>query len=362
MRIISVELTNFRNFKTLALSFHEVRNLILGANGTGKTNLLEAIYYLTIGRSLRTGRDRELIRFDEPFLRIAGDFYAHGRSSHVEAVLSASEKLFVVNGSQLSRVSDLVGRYPAVSLSLDDGQIVTGQPVHRRRFLDIALSVVNRSYLEDLIEYRRVLRQRNRALWEMKQGRRRSFKDIEAWDSQLVAVGSRIVSEREMRIGSIAPVAAETYKRLNGTGETLALTYAPSFALDGHSPSEAFARRLEALRRSEEVQGRTLAGPHRDELELTVNGMPIRPFGSEGQCRCAAIALRLAEANLYQMELDEAPVLLLDEVFAELDMSRTQNLMNLVVDGNQIFMATARGDPGLRQPFHEILVEQGEVR
>jgi len=342
MYLRDLELDNFRNFKEFSNSFAPGVNLIYGENGAGKTNLLEAIYYLTILRSHRGRRDDELIRFDSDFFRISATAVKGKNTSRFEVTYSQERiphKKVLIDGSSAERLSSIMGRFRGVILSLDDVSLVSGPPYWRRRFLDILLSAISSSYLADIIAYRRVLQQRNKQLWEMKVNSKKNIDLLESWDSQLVELGARIAFKRDEVSRDLFRVVRRLCPSM-GIDSEVRLSYLPSFPLE--NPIEnTFRERLTRERRRELKRGQTLVGPHRDDIRILFNGRDLRRFGSSGQQRLVAVAMKFAEATLLNDLYNDSPVLMLDEVLVELDLQTRERVLDRLKSYSQIFVASA---------------------
>jgi DNA replication and repair protein RecF len=341
VRLGRVRLRDFRNFERLECELPAEGVMILGPNGAGKTNLLEAVYYLEVFRSFRGASDRELVRFGQEVFRVEATVEGPRGERTIAAAYSAAErrKQVEVDRREVSRLSDAIGGLGAVVFSLDDVEIVRGSPSGRRRFLDILLSLVEPGYVDALGKYRSVLSQRNEAL---KGGADRA--ELEAWSAGLVEVGARVMEARARWVAGRAAAFDRYHARIAG-GSRGVLGYRPSVGMpEGASPpsgaawAEAFREALERARGRERRRGVTVVGPHRDELAFTaqVGGeeeRDLRTYGSGGQQRTAALALRLAEADTLRERLGREPVYLLDDVFAELDRERSGRLLQLLEEG-----------------------------
>ena len=363
MYLKSLKGSGFRNLQTFAVEFSESKNLFYGSNGSGKTNLLEAIYYLCIGRSMReSAEDENLIRFSDDMFRLEGQMQTQGGELLVEAAFNKVEKRCKINGEVQLKLSELIGRLPVVSLSPEDDELCKDGPGVRRRFMDLAISQLSRNYLADLQEYRRLLHQRNRLLFDIREGRGQ-VASLEAWNQQLVACGSRIINKRIQVIDDLKESAGSRYLGIAGGRERLGLRYHLSFKTEPDEPVEqAFAKALAANYEFERRRGITMFGPHRDDLEISIGGSSIRSFGSQGQQRTAAISLKLAEAEMLALQLKEKPILLLDEIFAELDRERGGFLVDQLDPGYQVFIATAKDQEVSRQEgFKKFRFEAGRV-
>ncbi|MRR09399.1 DNA replication/repair protein RecF [bacterium] len=361
MHLSSLTGTGFRNLAGFSLEFDPQRNIFIGPNGAGKTNLLEAIYYLCIGRSMRAhAEDQQLVGFSSALLRLEGRAATAQGPLAVEVGYDKAEKRVRINGELQQRLSGLIGRLPVVSLSPEDDELCKGGPAERRRFLDLAISQLSRSYLADLQECRRVLAHRNKLLADWRDGRSRGD-TLDAWNAQLRAVGSRITAKRLAVVGGLAPLAEDHYRAIAGNGERLGLRYRFSYPVEpGGDHAAALGLALSANTAFERSRGLSMYGPHRDDLELALDGQRIRSFGSQGQQRTAAIALKLAEAGLLARELGDQPLVLLDEIFAELDGRRGANLVDRLDPGCQAFIASAH-DNGLAGAFRRFRIDAGGI-
>jgi DNA replication and repair protein RecF len=353
-----LRLRQFRNFAELDLTFPVAGAALIGDNGAGKTNLLEAIYYLEIFRSFRNAPDAQLVRFG------AEAFHARGRlespAGGQREVTAAYEprtqkKRVVVDGVEPERIGDALGRIGVVIFSPSDVEIVAGSPGERRRFLDIALSLSVPGYVGALQRYRATLRQRNALL------KRGDGAALGAWDDALVSAGAPITAERAAWVERNASVFGERYRAI-ADGACGRVAFQPSLALDAARATdpvhvtERFAAELERLAARERERGMTLAGPHRDELAFTLEtpdgSVDLRAYGSGGQRRTAAIALRMVEAATIRATRGGEATLLLDDVFAELDVARSRRLLELFETeepGQVILTAPKESDVQLRE-------------
>ncbi len=374
MHLARLKLVNFRNYRSLELELDQGLSVFCGANASGKTSLLEAIYFLATARSPRTSNHSELVNLYAegdlnfpPFARIEAELHRAAGDLQIEITLlkvdlgsapGVSTKRIKINGVA-RRTSDLVGRVNVVLFSPEDVELVSGAPVLRRRFLDIVLSQIDHRYLTTLQRYHRVILQRNSLLRGFQQkgvsrlsGALRD--ELAFWDDEFVAHGSYILVQRFRAAEAIRREAARFYRVLSG-GEELELRYRSTVQRPMLLPKdvdasismvkETFNEGLEAFRTRELVRGVSLVGPHRDDLELEVSGLPLGAFGSRGQQRTAALSLRLAEMKLIEVAVGEAPLVLLDDVMSELDPDRRRLLADhLLSEGRQVLVTTVDPD------------------
>ena len=326
MQVTKLSLTNFRSYRQLDLPLGPGLTTVVGDNAEGKSNLLEALYLLAIGKSYRAQTERDLVSWE------AADA---GGYAIAAATLAGSEGLVElrvgldcaagpgvlkrvrVNGVP-KRASDLVGVMSAVLFSAEDIDLVFGSPSGRRRYLDILLSQISRRYVQALSRYQRVLSQRNALLKAMREGRA-SEDELGFWDESLSAEGAIVLAERWASTDRLVGLVGEAFDRLYGGGSLSVEYVATSPRPQDGEHAQAMAKALRASRRRERALGMTLVGPHRDDLRLLLEGVEIARHASRGQARLAALALRLAEGRLLAERRGDPPLLLLDDVLSELD-------------------------------------------
>jgi DNA replication and repair protein RecF len=343
VRIDRFEAAHFRNLSDGSIEFGPGLNLVVGSNGQGKTNLLEAIYFFRFGRSFRAQVETELIRFNESFCRAEVDCtFADGRREEfafaIERRDGRAAKTIKVNGEVLPRRADLAGRFPVVLFGPHDLRVVSGEPEHRRRFFDMIGSMTNPGYLRAAAEYRRVVEQRNAAL----KGRV-ARDEMAAWNERLASTGVDLVVRRRNLVASIEIemlAQARDLKSPFDFGMRYDSSLPASEPLDGAALLRAFHEKLAAVAHEEARRGVTLVGPHRDDVELVMDGHDLRRFGSQGQRRLFAVLLKLAEMSYLEAELREPCALLLDDVFSEFDEAIMGKLQRLLDGARQVFVTS----------------------
>ena len=374
MRVRHLSLTNFRLYARLEAALPPGPLILLGANAQGKTSLLEALYYLATGESHHAASDRQLINFlalrsePQPFARLVAEVEIRREVRRLEIRLIQDtngnsegrlRKEVYVNGAK-KRVGDLAGLVNVVLFLPQDMAIVEGSPSDRRRYLDLTLAQVEAGYAAALTEYGKALSQRN-ALLKLLQDGGGAPDQLDFWDEQLCTHGALLLTARAAALAEIEALAAPLHRALTAGTDGLRLAYHPAFdaaaAPDGQlglpldvpvhragiEAKEIKARlqdRLRATRGEEIARGMTLIGPHRDELRFIANGIDLGTYGSRGQARTAVLALKLAEMEWMRARTGEWPLLLLDEVLAELDLSRRRDLLGRIAEAEQCVLTT----------------------
>lgn len=381
MYLSRLHLEHFRNYRELDLCFSAPVTLVQGRNGQGKTNLLEAVYYLATSKSRHARTEREAVdraAAEEPipYARIRGEVVRREASTTLEILFTLRgdglnyTKQIRVNGAP-RRSMDLIGYLRAVLFLPEDLTLVSGSPSERRRYIDVALCQIDRGYCQTLSRYQKVVTQRNSLLKQLQEREQADSHSAAAqlsfWDDQLVELGTRVLARRHTYLQELAPIARRVQADLSQQQESLELLYLPSFntglysehdyqrlregeevETDGIAGREVgaerigqrFRERLEIRRGVELKAGSSLYGPHRDELVFLVNGWNLRTYGSRGQQRTGALALKLAELRAMAEATGEKPILLLDDVMSELDAQRRAALLEALADVRQGIVTT----------------------
>ncbi len=340
LRLQRLQLRQFRNIDALDLTLETSRLLVVGRNGEGKSNLLEGVELLTSLRSHRCSSDRDLIGWGRPACRLQG---TTGEGDELELELRRSGgRQARRNGRVLTRQLDLIGPLRCVGFSALDLDLVRGEPSQRRQWLDRVVLQLEPLYAELLSRYGRLLRQRSQLLRRALAGNQR-LALLDAFDQQMAVVGIRLHRRRRRALKRLEPLAAAWQRRLGGSQEALRLHYRSGSLLEGEEAEEpwrlALLDQLRAQRSEEERLGQCLVGPHRDEIELLLAEVMARRYGSAGQHRTLVLALKLAELELVQQVVGQPPLLLLDDVLAELDPGRQQLLLEAVGEGHQCLVS-----------------------
>ncbi|MBU8933640.1 MAG: DNA replication/repair protein RecF [candidate division Zixibacteria bacterium] len=360
MIIESSKLTTFRNFSSLKLQPDVGINVLYGQNGSGKTNLLESIFLLCLGRSHRSAQDAVMISTRSDVYRVEGSIRREEDTHRCSVAYQrgTGKKITINNAS--ARVSDLFGKHCVVSAGPEDGTIITGSPSVRRTFLDTYLSQLSREYLARLIDYQRVLAQKNAAL--------RKEQDPGPFNVLLVPLGAVITQTRNQFLRTMDEMTADYYSRI-ASGGLLKLEYRSSICggkqpeeMETNELSNRFESRLQEYRERETIMRAAMVGPHRDDLYVTIADQPARTHASQGESRTAAIAMKLAVYHLLRQKRQDVPVLLLDEIFSELDSDRTNALVELLTDFGQLFLTTAVDPPeAIRGQGTRFQLRNGEI-
>ena len=344
MYIKELNLKNYRNYEHLEVDFDDKIHVIKGENAQGKTNVMESIYVLAMAKSHRTSQDKELIRWDQDYAKIEGSIQKKHASLPMKLVISKKGKKAKVNHIEQSKLSRYVGHMNVVMFAPEDLNIVKGNPQIRRRFIDMEIGQVSPVYLHTLSQYQKALSQRNHFLKMQKLSKAKDDVMLDVYTEQLIALAAQIIQKRFEFIDLLEGWARPIHSGITSGKEKLTLRYRPSVHV---SENEQLSKIIEGLqekfakiRDSEWERGVTLTGPHRDDLEFYVNDKNVQTYGSQGQQRTTALSVKLAEIELIHKEIDEYPILLLDDVLSELDDYRQSHLLNTIQGKVQTFVTT----------------------
>jgi len=331
----SLRLYNFKNYRHETFHFSKSINCFTGENGAGKTNLLDAVYYLCLTKSYFNSVDQQLIRHEQVSFIIEGQFDVNSEPVQVKCLQPRERKKeFLVNEIKPERLSHHIGLLPVVMVTPDDQLLIYGGSEERRRFLDGTLSQINREYLEALQEFNKLLLQRNALLKQFAEQQKFDANLLLAYDRKLIPLNDSIYKMRKAFITELTPVFNSIYKTLSGEAETVSLAY--SSDLDDCKAEQLYLRNMEKDR----LLKRTTGGIQGDDLVFKIGSEPVKKFGSQGQQKTYLLSLKLAQAFLLEKNLDKTPLLLLDDVFDKLDALRSNNLLNYISSNynGQIFI------------------------
>lgn len=389
MHVAHLSLRDFRNYQRLELDLSPATTLLYGPNAAGKTSILEALFYLATTRSPRVGLDRDLVRWEAqaeagapPFARVAADLHRYGALVRLEVLVqrhtddagqptSGASKLIRID-RRPARALDLVGQLRVVIFTPTDLNLVDGPPNERRRYLDITLSQLDTTYVRTLAHYQKIVQQRNSLLrtWRERRRPQRTVDDeLAFWDHELATSGAYLLAERLRAVADLHTLVGPLYQLISGSSDPLTIDYLPSLELDLNwdvaSLEQQLTAGLHALRADELARGQTLLGPHRDDLAFRVGRVNLGRYGSRGQQRSVALALKLAEVELMRTRAGDAPVLLLDDVLSELDAQRRAHLLEVIRRPNQqtLLSATDLSDFSVEflAAITRLRVEEGRV-
>ena len=342
MKIKSLRLTNFRNYHSLELDLNPGINIFIGENGVGKTNILESIYVLALTKTNRDNLDNEMIKFNEEFLRIEGKIIREDLIKTKEIYLTKNKKQLFVNGKEVRKHRDYVKDFCVISFSPRDLDIISGSPSIRRNMINIDLSEINNNYISYLNEYNTVVKMRNEYLKKMNLDGYKDERYLDIMNNELIKKTIKIYEYRLKFIDKINQIIPNIFKKITGL-EGLKIKYNSTIGVDNYNEEEIIKKMNSKFKKNmnfELMQGATTIGPHRDDLSFLLNELDMKGFASEGQQRMAVIALKIAEIYIFKEELKEYPVLLLDDIFSELDIKKRNKIIKFLDDNIQTIITT----------------------
>ena len=340
MKVNSIELNNFRNISSIALEADSGVNVIYGENAQGKTNIIEGIWLFTGCKSFRGSKDAELIKFGEDFSKLKMNFENSTREKQGEILIADKKRSFTLNGVPLKSAGELIGNFYSVIFSPDHLSLIKDGPSERRRFLDTALCQLKPSYAKNLAEYKRALMQRNALLKDIHLNSE-LYDMLDMWDMQLSKYAAGVIFERLKYISLLSQFSKEIYGGISENKEEISVKYSLSRVLSENISTEELYNfifeKLKETRKEDILNKSTSVGPHRDDIEILINSFSARSFGSQGQQRSCALALKLGESEIIRKITGENPVALLDDVMSELDEKRQDYVLNHIKD-RQVFL------------------------
>ena len=368
MKLTNLQLQNFRNYESVQLEFTDGVHVFIGENAQGKTNLMESIYALAMTKSHRTTNDKELIGWNKEFATIKGTVEKTATKTNLELQFSKKGKIAKVNYLEQKRLSSYLGNLNVILFAPENLTLVKGSPQNRRKFVDMELGQMSSLYLYDLVEYNRVLKQRNTYLKQLAIKKKQPDEYLEVLSEMLSELASKIVFHRLDFMKQLEALAIPIHDQLSLGREKFSVSYQATIPLeDGLTPSqmkEIYMNQFKKNQTREADQATTLIGPHRDDLIFYLNEIPVQTYGSQGQQRSTVLSLKLAEIELMKLSTGEYPLLLLDDVLSELDDDRQTHLIKAIENKVQTFITTTSLD-GIKQQFINepvvISIEKGTI-
>ncbi|MFA6860251.1 MAG: DNA replication/repair protein RecF [Clostridia bacterium] len=361
MMVEKLELTNFRNYGTETIFFTDGLNIVCGLNAQGKTNLLEAILFCCIGKSLRANKDNQVVNFLKDTARIRLTVKKKYGKTTIEIIFpSEGKKTIKINDIPIKKIGELMGEFNAIFFSPDELKLVKEKPEDRRRFMDIHISQLSKKYFYLLSRYEKILANRNK-LFKSGQSELTISETLGIWNQQLASVGSEIVFFRLDFIKKLTPLCEKVHSYLSGGKEKIEIQY---IGEQGETKEEIEKKILTNLEKAFEKElklGFTTIGPHRDDIKILINNIDVRAFGSQGQQRTSALSLKLSEIEIINGEKGETPVLLLDDVLSELDESRRKKLLKFSEKTQTIITTVEKLEQDEMVKANIIKIENGKV-
>ena len=356
MKVKKIGFKNFRNLEDGSISPCEGVNVIYGDNAQGKTNLIEALWLFCGGHSFRTSKDSEVIRWNEDYARLNLNFFGQGRDQQATLKLFGGKKTVVINGVEKNTASALIEKFCAVVFSPEHLNLIKRGPGERRRFIDSAICREKLQNAVILSRYNRMLNQRNTLLKDII--KKPYLEDtLDIWDAQLTHFGALLIKRRLEYMNMLSEKAAQFHSGISKGKEELSIRYVATEGFEENDDAETIRQKFAekcALNRHNDIHtGITLAGPHRDDVEILINGKNAKAFASQGQQRSAVLSLKLAEAAVLKERMGEEPVVLLDDVLSELDNSRQDFLLNELKDC-QVFITCC-------EPSNKEQLKEGKI-
>lgn len=369
MFVKELKLQNYRNYESLDVNFSPAINVFLGENAQGKTNLLEAMYFLALTRSHRTSNDKDLIKWGSEFARISGTVIKDNSSRlKLDLVISKSGKKAKLNNLEQRKLSSYIGNLNVVLFSPEDLSIVKGNPGIRRKFIDMEFGQMSAQYLKTMSQFRSVLKQRNAYLKKLQHHQAKDMIYLDVLSDQFSAYCAEVVFSRLQFLQKLQTHIEKIHANITEDNEKLKIVYNTFFSTDGKSLENIYDTFKDNFKKNyqREIQrGVTLFGPHRDDIKFLVNEKNVQNFGSQGQQRSVALSLKLAEVELIKDQVGDYPILLLDDVLSELDHKRQTHLLSSIKKGIQTFITTTSiddVDPELVKDPNILNITNGKVQ
>lgn len=333
MLITELELQNFRNYEKQKIEFNNNINIFYGDNAQGKTNIIESIFISAFGKSFRTSREKELIKYNEDFLNINLKYKNSSREGYIKVQI-ADKKNVIVNGIKIKKLSDLLGNINVVLFTPDDINILKNGPAQRRRFLDMMIGQIRPNYVHNLNMYLKVLEQRNNYLKQLK-STNGNYDLLDIWDEKLAEYANKVCLYRLEFIKKITDKINEIHSKITENKEEIRVEY-----LTDCENKEKLLSLIRERRTLDIIKGFTTKGAHRDDFNIYINDNLVNVYGSQGQHRTAVLSLKMCELQIIKEEINESPILLLDDFMSELDAKRRKNFLNNIGDTQVIITCT----------------------
>jgi DNA replication and repair protein RecF len=360
MQIKKLFLQNFRNYSSENFTFSEGLNVLFGKNGQGKTNCAEAVFYLCTGTSLRIRHDKQLVKMGEQAAKICAEAENKYGKVFIEAEITENKREIKINGSKISKNADLMGHVNSVFFSPGELRLIQDGPDERRRFMNISISQTSPAYYTALLRYNKILDQRNALLKNHDVSL--VLDTLPVWDEQLCAYAATIVEKRREFLQKLAPCAKEMHAYLTDNAEELEIAPEKKFEGDQAEIAKTLLRRLTSAYEKDLRLGFTSVGPHRDDLDIFINGADAKAYASQGQMRTAALSLKLAEVEFFKELSGEYPVLILDDVMSELDLPRRKKLLQKIKGVQTLLTCTHAERVLYGTECNKIRIENGKVK
>ncbi len=342
MKIISLKLNNFRNYQNLELTLNPGINIFIGENGVGKTNILESIYVLALTKTNRDNLDSDMIKFNENFLKIEGKIESNGLLKNKEININKNKKKLFINKKEIRKHCDYVKDFSVISFSPMDLNVIKGSPSIRRSMLNIDLSELDNTYIKVLNEYNQIIKMRNEYLKRMSINGNTDERYLEIINEEMINKTVIIYKNRLQFIDKINMILPNIFKKITGLKD-LKIQYNSSIGIDKFDEIEIRKKmkdKTKKLFNIELIQGSSMIGPHRDDFSFLLNNIDMKSFSSEGQQRLAVIALKISEIYIFKEVLKEYPVLLLDDVFSEIDIKKRNKIVKYLKSDIQVIITT----------------------
>ncbi len=342
MRIEHLKLTNFRNYSSQELDFNKNVNIIIGDNGKGKTNILESIYVLSLTKTNRYGVEENLIKFNEEIAKIEGIIRKDDLIKKQEIIITKKKKQIFINNKEMRRIKDYISNFCVISFTPDDLEIVKGSPNDRRNMINIDISQLQNNYISYLNEFNQIIKIRNEYLKKMNLNGNSDIRYLDVVNESMMEKGIKIYEYRYNFFRKINDLLPKIFKKLSNL-DGLSIKYETNVDLNDFNIEKIkknYETKLKKNFNLELMQGVTLTGPHRDDFSFDLNGISMKEFSSQGQQRLAIIALKIAEIYLFKEELGEYPVLLLDDIFSEIDTKKRNKIISFLLKDIQSIITT----------------------